>query len=1849
MRLLFLLLIALRAYADEGNLKGLTVTADVNLVSNGQVNLTGLTAGSGGSILCIDANRVYVGGCTPSLPGYVTTSTAVSGQIPVYTTPTNIGPSSLTDNGTTVGTSEALTVTNNISGTNYYIGSTQIITSSFNIGNIVNIVASGQITFSGLTSGSGGTPVCVNASVLYSGGCGGTYSGTGTANTLTKWTGASSFGNSSISDNGTTITTSEAFTDTNNISGGSYYIGATQIITSGLSIGNIVNIVNSGTTTTTGNVAGGSFSIGGTGVIDSSRDIINIQNLTASGTVTFAGLTAGSGATAVCINASVLYVGGCGTAYSGSGTANVLTKWTGASSFGNSSITDNGTTITTSEALTVTNNISGSNYYVGSTQIITSGLNLGNLINGVFSGSLTSKSINTQVYAGAYNFPAYFCTGSGPIACSPGGSSTSSIAAGSNTVTVAPVPGGMNGSNVSYAVYFSGGSGSPESCSVTGGTAVSGSPSGTLIFTCAHTHTGAFSIQSSTSGVREAVIDAPTGSTIYMPNGTVAMDNMVVDRQVSLVGQSNGGTTLVPLTGVGTYLLKIDPTSLQYGMEYSGFNVNLTGFPGLSGVNVQNQVSVHVHDITIQAGTNGMVVSGATPGFPSVVYSTFENLKIRDQSAVGFLIDGDSSWENYFIGSDIQSDTPGDGPSIGFELTRGNNTYVGAFYLSKMHVTNVGGNLNHGFVFTGPVPVHVDIFMDQCVADGIVGDALQLVNMGGFQIVNSWIASTGSASTGAAVLIDGGVGLFSFTGGNRFFSQNGPGFKYLNSPTGIFIDDNMFVEIGTYVHLLPGAPNNPTNLTWGNNMTLTYPISNIPDLVFSAAYYYRSSSGISIWTNPASTGPDALDLYDPIHNIHTTVRNNTGTIDILGALTVSGAVQGTVLNAVAPFTELILDDTAATVTTGGLVRIAGNGSGTYQYQVNTASAGDFSSATNAFSVASTGKATFFQDLTASANVNIAGILSVGSPGGAGNININTSFGSYNWNDPLGTVTGGALWRFTTAGAGNELTLQMNTAVAGNFSTVGVPLVFLANGNAGTNLFTPLYNWDVNGSGHYSGVLSYANDLPDIEQYGCTSGMSDATACMNAAIAVNAAIRIPLGTWNVGTGGGNLTLHSNLLVVGDGAGTIIQRSGTIGANLGLFDMANLSNVRVANMLIDGAVTTPATQDYVTITDPLQANLTLNSTFWLHGGTNITLDHLAIQHTGGYAVLIDATANNVNGVQVTDSVLQNNRPFLFGTGSDLTYGSWTGGIFWDSDGSSHNIQNLAITGNTFKWSTGNAVWGHAVALTLLNKNITVSGNLFQDIGLDGIGAGPVDSYTVSANNFLRIGYPSITDNTTGTAKWFNACPGGTLIGGPGGTCSPSNTFASIPAVAIDSTGLVLNFTITGNTAVAHNGGCIDLDGAGYGSVAGNQCYIPSSGDPEYSDAQPSNWGPAVGPFIATAGLNYMYGVNTGNTNNTPQGAGFITITSNSLIGQGGGAIRLYAAKSNQAQSNLIFTASTTFYNPITIGGRTGSNNAACANEVSNNRITFLGGSGIPAVFEDAQYVAFQSGCSNKVHDNTIFGNLTAFHKDVNSSSINYGASTTLVGACSGSSACTTISSYGISNSQYGNATVGTITNQVELASGNYLDRWYSPTGDLMLTSSTDGSLRIGDGTIGSLWLGGNLESDVTRNTYLNSVSIGTFGSSPFLAISSNGTIAASTGGSGYFLGSTQIITPAGNIGNIGNIIGSGNQQMNGNVAANSFYVYNPSGPGSAQIIAPYTAGSVACTPTAPCGNIGNVLNIIALGTITASTEVDTPSLVIGGNVVFRCVTAGASVTGLPVGALTINSASCGSVAPVGVNVP
>jgi len=118
---------------------------------------------------------------------------------------------------------------------------------------------------------------------------------------------------------------------------------------------------------------------------------------------------------------------------------------------------------------------------------------------------------------------------------SPGGS----ISIGANTITLTPCPTNVSGSNSDHYIYLSGGTGTAEAVLITGGTCTSGATSGTVQFTAANTHTGAWTASSASSGLQEALYSVANGAKVAV---------VVPSGQYNIYATVSGGTRPVTLS-----------------------------------------------------------------------------------------------------------------------------------------------------------------------------------------------------------------------------------------------------------------------------------------------------------------------------------------------------------------------------------------------------------------------------------------------------------------------------------------------------------------------------------------------------------------------------------------------------------------------------------------------------------------------------------------------------------------------------------------------------------------------------------------------------------------------------------------------------------------------------------------------------------------------------------------------------------------------------------------------------------------------------------------------------------------------------------------------------------------------------------------------------------------------------------------------------------------------------------------------------------------------------------------------------------------------------------------------------
>ncbi len=187
----------------------------------------------------------------------------------------------------------------------------------------------------------------------------------------------------------------------------------------------------------------------------------------------------------------------------------------------------------------------------------------------------------------------------------PGGT----LSAGSvNTVTLTPVPIGVNGSDQGHWLYVSNGTGAAEPVLIVGGTAVSGAASGTVLFTPANAHSGAWSIGTATSGAQEALQQScyTPGAPGIVYYGTVAAQNyapVVLNRNgVGLRGPGihMGGITMhtpnTDIIQVGDNVTDISGlivADMTIGVGLTA--ANTLGY----GVNIRRAGSVRVENLRI--------------------------------------------------------------------------------------------------------------------------------------------------------------------------------------------------------------------------------------------------------------------------------------------------------------------------------------------------------------------------------------------------------------------------------------------------------------------------------------------------------------------------------------------------------------------------------------------------------------------------------------------------------------------------------------------------------------------------------------------------------------------------------------------------------------------------------------------------------------------------------------------------------------------------------------------------------------------------------------------------------------------------------------------------------------------------------------------------------------------------------------------------------------------------------------------------------------------------------------------------------------------------------------------------
>jgi len=157
-----------------------------------------------------------------------------------------------------------------------------------------------------------------------------------------------------------------------------------------------------------------------------------------------------------------------------------------------------------------------------------------------FSTQLRNKPVT---YSAAFIFPSQAC----PENLSPS----------LRTITLAPVPPGINATNTNHYLAIFNNSGTfQEVVLINGGSAVAGAASGTLTFTSiTGTYaTGSYKIASATSGIQEAIWSSTATNTVVIPPNTSAPYTWPTYATIT-----SGSTIKVSLVGMGSDCSQISP------------------------------------------------------------------------------------------------------------------------------------------------------------------------------------------------------------------------------------------------------------------------------------------------------------------------------------------------------------------------------------------------------------------------------------------------------------------------------------------------------------------------------------------------------------------------------------------------------------------------------------------------------------------------------------------------------------------------------------------------------------------------------------------------------------------------------------------------------------------------------------------------------------------------------------------------------------------------------------------------------------------------------------------------------------------------------------------------------------------------------------------------------------------------------------------------------------------------------------------------------------------------------------------------------------------------------------------
>ncbi|NJR20691.1 MAG: CHAT domain-containing protein [Richelia sp. CSU_2_1] len=884
-------------------------------------------------------------------------------------------------------------------------------------------------------------------------------------------------------------------------------------------------------------------------------------------------------------------------------------------------------------------------------------------------------------------------------------------------------------------------------------------------------------------------IDLTGGTNRVIGTGIIVLQPFAADRNITLGGAANSGTTNLDLSATDLAALQNGFSSIVLGRSDSSSTISLAG-----NVTFKDPVTVLSPATSGSIDTRSFTITGA------------------DNATINLSAGG-----NIFTGNITNP-----GRSIAIESTGGSIDTSGST-LKTSSTNNNGGPIN----LTARTEINLGAIDTSTAANNSTANAGTLsIDAGSRNITLSGNINTSAATgSGSNLNFNGNTRLARSIAIDTFGSNSSGSISFNNSLDGVTAENqNLTLNAGTGDITFSGTAGGSTslgNLTANTSGTTAFNSVSAASLTTNSGGTTQlrgnvNTSGsqsysdpVAIANNPILTGGEISFNNTVSGNSNLTVNAGTGNITFNGAVGDRNPLRDLTANTSGTTTFNSVSAASLTTNVGGTTQLKGN--------VNTAGSQSYSDAVViANNLILTGGEISFND-TVSGNSN----LTVNA--GTGNITFNGAVGS---NNPLRDLTANtsgtttfnsvsAASLTTNTGGTTQLRGNINTAGSQNYSDA----VVIANNPilTGSNI---TFNSSLDGSSNLI-VNSGAGNITFGGAVGGSNPLRDLTANSSGTTAFNSNVSAASLTTNAG---GTTQLKGNI----NTAGSQNYSDAVVIANNPILTGSEISFRNTvggsSNLTLDSGTGNITFSGTVGGSNPL-GDLTANSSGTTAFNSNVSAASLTT-NVGGTTQL-NGNVNTAGSQNYSDAVVIANNPILTGGeisfnntvsgNSNLTVNAGTGNItFNGAIGSGNPLRDLtANTSGTTAFNNGvsaaNLTTDGGGVTQLNNANVNTAGN--QIYG---------DAVTVARNTVLTG--DGITFNNT-----LNGNGNLTVIAGGGGVAfnSPIGNISRLGDLTATSQGAIasgnvaatsIDFTARGSvtagnldaSATAGNGGRVRLNG-------------------------------------------------------------------------------------------------------------------------------------------------------------------------------------------------------------------------------------------------------------------------------------------------------------------------------------------------------------------------------------------------------------------------------------------------------